>query len=308
LEDLRAGLAREARRRTLIFVPLGLAAAALLFFSMNSGSGTSQGSPTFGFIIMMVVGGGGAWIWAVSGPQQRYTLAFKDKLLPRLLGHYGVLRHETGRKPNLAPAVAAGLLPPHDDVSADDGFVGSYRGRPIDITELEVSRKVGEKTETLFQGLYVEITVSTPFAGITLLCDREAQKPGNGLHRLRLEDPVFEEIYAAWASDQIEGRAVLTPAVMERLLVMADGHSFLPPRFLLQGDRMVFALPSITPGSLFEPPGIETHVAAQQLASLEADLATLFSLADAMIDMHIAVRAPHESAANPRAEPGTPIS
>jgi hypothetical protein len=88
---------------------------------------------------------------------------------------------------------------------------------------------------------------------------------------------------------------VLTPAVMERLLVMADGKSFLPPLFLLDGDRMVFALPALLPGSLFEPPGLETHDAAQQLAALEADFARVFALADAMIDMHAAVRAPRAS-------------
>lgn len=308
LEELRARLAREARRRTMIFVPLGLAATALLFFLLNRGGGKSTGSPTLGFIILMVVGGGGAWLWAVSGPSKRYALAFKQEILPRLLSGYGELHHDIGTKPDIRPAVGAGLLPAFDSLDADDGFAGSYRGRPIRITELEVSRKGGEKDETLFQGLYVEITVSTPFRGITLLCDREGRQPRTGLQRLRLEDPVFEEIYAAWASDQIEGRAVLTPAVMERLLAMADGHSFLPPNFLLDGDRMIFALPSITPGSLFEPPGLESHVASQQLARLEADLSTVFTLADAMLDMHRSVRAPRDCPTDTGLAPRSPTS
>ena len=295
LEDLRAGIAREARRRTMIFVPLGLAVAALFFFGMTSGGGKTKGSPTIAFVILMVIGGGGAWMWAVSGPGKRYATAFKDKLLPRLLSHYGDLKHSIGSPPDLSPALATGFLPAYDTLSADDSFVGRYRDRPIRISEIEVSRKSGKNSETLFQGLYVELTVSAPFLGTTILRDRDGRQPGTGLQRLRLEDPVFEDIYATWASDQVEGRAVLTPAVMERLLVMADGHSFLPPQFLLKGDRMVFALPSITPGSLFEPPGLETHVAAEQLASLEADLATVFALTDAMIDMHIAVRAPRDA-------------
>lgn len=296
LDELRAGLAREARWRTLIFVPLGIAAAMLLFYVMTRGGGQTSGSPTMAFVIMTVIGGGGAWLWAVSGPRQRYALAFKAQLLPRLLSSYGELTHELGGKPDLGRAITAGFLPAADLVEADDAFAGSYRGRAVRMTELTVKRKgQGDADdETLFAGLYVEITVSTPFRGTTILRDRDEPQPSTSLQRLRLEDPVFEDIYAAWASDQIEGRAVLTPAVMERLLVMADGHAFLPPRFLLDGDRMVFALPTITPGSLFEPPGLETHVAAQQLASLEADLATVFNLADAMIDMHVAVRAPQD--------------
>jgi hypothetical protein len=246
-------------------------------------------------VIFVVFGGGGAWIWAVGAPGGRYRKAFKENLIPRLLAAHGELTHRFGMKPDLNRAVALGLLPAYQDLDADDGFAGHYRDRPITISEIAVTRKAGKSTETLFQGLYVEIAVSSPFRGTTILCDREGRQPGNGLQRLRLEDPVFEEIYATWSSDQVEGRAVLTPAVMERLLVMADGQSFLPPLFLISGDRMVFALPAIVPGALFEPPGLETHVAAQQLASLEADFARVFALADAMIDMHVAVRAPREA-------------
>ncbi|BCB19394.1 DUF3137 domain-containing protein [Bosea sp. ANAM02] len=303
LEALRGKLAAEARRRTILFVPLGLAAALLLYRLMIGSGGSSKGSPFVALVIFLVIGGGGAWIWAVGGPGSRYRKAFKDSLIPRLLAAHGELTHSIGTKPDLGRAVALGLLPAYDKLAADDGFAGRYRGRAITISEITVSRKAGKSTETLFQGLYVEIGVSTPFRGTTILRDREGRQPGNGLQRLRLEDPVFEEIYATWSSDQVEGRAVLTPAVMERLLVMADGQSFLPPLFLIGGDRMVFALPAIVPGALFEPPGLETHVAAQQLASLEADFARVFALADAMIDMHVAVRAPHEALPPPPPHP-----
>jgi hypothetical protein len=303
LEGLRGRLAAEARRRTILFVPLGLAAALLLYWLMIRSGGSSKGSPFVALVIFLVIGGGGAWIWAVGGPGGRYRKAFKESLIPRLLAAHGELTHSLGLKPDLNRAVALGLLPAYEDIDADDGFAGRYRGRPITISEIAVTRKAGKSTETLFQGLYVEIGVSTPFRGTTILRDRDGRQPGNGLQRLRLEDPVFEEIYATWSSDQVEGRAVLTPAVMERLLVMADGQSFLPPLFLISGDRMVFALPAIVPGALFEPPGLETHVAAQQLASLEADFARVFALADAMIDMHLAVRAPHEALPPPPPHP-----
>jgi hypothetical protein len=295
LEELRARLAAEARRRTFLFVPLGVGAALLLYWLMIGSGGSSKGSPFVALVIFVVIGGGGAWVWAVGVPGGRYRKAFKENLIPRLLAAYGELTHSLGAKPDLSRAVALGLLPAFNDLDADDGFAGRYRGRPITISEIAVTRKANKSNQTLFQGLYVEIGVSTPFRGTTILRDREGQQPGNGLQRLHLEDPVFEEVYATWSSDQVEGRAVLTPAVMERLLVMADGKSFLPPLFLISGDKMVFALPTIIPGALFEPPTLETHVAAQQLASLEADFARVFALTDAMIDMHVAVRAPHEA-------------
>lgn len=303
LEQLRGKLAAEARRRTLLFVPLGLATALLLYRLMIGSGGSSKGSPIVALVVFMVLGGGGAWAWAVGGPGARYRKAFKESLIPRLLAAHGELTYSLGTKPDLSRAVALGFLHVYDNLDADDGFAGHYRGRPITISEITVTRKAGKRTETLFQGLYVEIGVSTPFRGTTILRDRDGRQPGNGLQRLHLEDPVFEEIYAAWSGDQVEGRAVLTPAVMERLLVMADGKSFLPPLFLISGASMVFALPAIVPGMLFEPPGLETHVAAQQLASLEADFARVFALVDAMIDMHVAVRAPHEAPLSPPTHP-----
>lgn len=307
LETLRTELAAQARRRTRLAVPLGLATALLLYFFMTRGSGNaSSDHPVVLFVIMMVIGGGGPWIWAVAGPGARYALAFKTELLPRLLAAYGELKHTIGISPDIGRAVALGFLPGHDRLDVDDAFTGSYRQRPIRITELNAIRRGHKSESSVFHGLLVEIAVSTPFRGVTILRDREGAAPSGGLQRLRLEDPRFEEIYATYATDQIEGRAVLTPAVMERLLVMADGRSFLPPLFMLEGATMIFALPVLTHGSLFEPPGLETHVAAQQLASLEADLAIVFSLADAMIDMHVAVRAPQDAFAEPVVRTPTP--
>ena len=39
---------------------------------------------------------------------------------------------------------------------------------------------------------------------------------------MRLEDPRFDRIFTVYASDQIEGRYLLTPAMMERLVALAE--------------------------------------------------------------------------------------
>ncbi|PZN99895.1 MAG: hypothetical protein DCF30_10700 [Hyphomicrobiales bacterium] len=301
VEQLRSQLAAEARRRAMIGVPLGLGAMTLLIWFTVGQDPSSSKSPAITYLMLPMLGVVGPLIWAYHARLKRYSLEFKSSILPHLLATYGELVHTIGTSPDLAPAIAAKFMHAPDHVSADDAIIGSYRGLPIRITELSTTKEIGDNTETLFEGLYVEITVSSPFLGVTMVLDRARAHLPNSLQRLTLESNVFGEIYSVWASDQIEGRAVLTPAVMERLLKMADGTSFLPPLFWIQGSRMTFALPAISPGSLFEPGGFGKSVAIEHLASVQADLKDVFALADAMIDMHGLVRAPraHSTPARP---------
>jgi hypothetical protein len=298
LEELRVRLAARMRKRTRIFVPLGIGIGLVAGLLLHSFVGT---------VLTVGMGAIGGWAWAICGPREEYRRAFKDKLIPLLLPAHGDLRYSVGEKPDLSRAVTFGLLPAYDGLTADDGFTGRYRDYPIVISEIEITRQVASgsmdnrrtRDMSLFKGLYVEIGVAIPFVGITMLRDREAPQPRIHLQRLHLEDPVFEEVYAAWSSDQVEGRAVLTPAVMERLLVMGDGKSFQPPMFLIGGDAMIFALPTDFAGELFEPPDLQNKNAAEQVASLEADFARVFGLIDAMIAMHAAIRTPDTTVSSP---------
>ncbi|WP_181832654.1 DUF3137 domain-containing protein [Bosea caraganae] len=298
LEELRQRLAAEARRRVRLFVPPALVLGLLLawaFTSLGNSGSRSSGSPLFVYLFMLGFAGIGSWVYAVGGPGARYALAFKHELVPRLLKAYGDLQHSIGTMPPLGSLCSYGVLPGHDQASADDVFEGTYRGHAIRISEIDLTRKNDDDDVTTFHGVLIDLAVATPFRGTTVVADK-AERGGrffsapDGLMPVRLEDPVFDEIYGVYGSDQIEARAVLTPAVMQRLLVMSDGKSFFPPRFLIEGTRMSFALSRYHPGSLFEPPGLESQDAAAHLASLEGDLAMIFGLADAMVEMHIAVR------------------
>lgn len=298
LEELRQRLAAEAKRRVRLFVPPALVVGLLLAWAFTTfgGSGSrSSGSPLFVYLFMLAFTGIGSWVYAVGGPGQRYALAFKRELVPRLLKGYGDLQHSIGTMPPLGRLCSYGVLPGYEEAKADDVFEGTYRGHAIRISEIDLTRKNDDDDITVFHGVLIDVAVATPFRGTTVVADK-AERGGSffsapdGLMPVRLEDPVFNEIYGVFGSDQIEARAVLTPAVMQRLLVMSDGKAFFPPRFLIEGTRMSFALSQITPGSLFEPPGLESQDAAAHLAGLEGEIAMIFGLADAMVEMHVAVR------------------
>lgn len=297
LEELRERLAKESRKRVAIYVPIALVVAFGIFYGSVTSPGKQSGSPLFAFVILHGVFGIGAWLFAIMGPKARYAAAFKSDLLPRLLKPYGDLRYAVGTVPDLARLRETGMMPDFDNAAADDAIEGSYRAYPLRITELCLTKKTGKNSVDVFRGLLIDLSVDTRMLGVTVVADNTPEAARReralGLQNIRLEYTVFNNVYRVSGNDQVEARAILNPAVMERLLVMADGKLFFPPRFLLEGHRMSFALAQqagVT--GLFEPPAIETHTAAQQLAAVRAELAEIFALVDAMIDMRIAYR-PH---------------
>jgi hypothetical protein len=300
LETLRTEVKEESFRRQVIFVPLALAiAAGVGWVTIYGGSGGKQsGSPALGFLTVLVIAGALGWIYATSGPMTRYVLAFKQKVLPRLLARYGQLTHDTGTVPPLARLIAVGFLPTHSTATVDDEIRGRYRDRPVLISELTLVRRGGKNDTTPFRGLLVEMTVSPPFTSTTLITDNDVLNnttiSDERLERVHLEDPRFNEVYRVFGTDQIAARAVLTPAVMEKLLILADGQAFNPPYFFCEGDRMVFALNRWDNKDLFEPPSFLSYDAAQQLLTLDAELAVTFGLIDAMIEMQDALK-PHSA-------------
>jgi hypothetical protein len=288
LETLRAEAAARTSTRIKTFVPLALVGVVLFWWGLGFGQG-GTGSPIMGFLIMACIAGTFAWMYAVNGPSDAYAKAFKERLMPRLLGAYGDLGYAPGEAPPLDRYLAVGLLPRHDRVTAEDEIRGTYRGHAVRLCELQLV-KTGRKTNwTLFQGLLVEVDVATPFAGTTLVVDNTvgAARPGGAenLARVRLDDPLFDEVYQVYADDEAGARAVLTPDAMERLLVMADSSGFAPPFLLFEGGHMAFAVKRLDGKNLFEPPSLSSHVAAEQLASQQADIAAVFGLLDAIIAM-----------------------
>lgn len=289
LNALRLDAAREARRKVMLYAPIGLALA--IGFILIPGRGSKSGPLGEALLIPFALCFGVAipWLLALLAPVDRYAKAFKRELMPLLLRRYGDLRYVEGAVPALQPLAAKGLLPRHDKAAIDDALSGRYAGYDLRLSELELERKTDKGYATVFRGLLLVLSVDTPFLGTTLVLDRGLPAPP-GLMPVRLEDPRFASIYDVYGNDQVEARTVLTPAVMERLLSMADGGDFFPPSCLVERDSITFAVRATGRRELFEPPSLQAHDAAAQLQHLEDELVLLFRIVDAMIAMHVAVK------------------
>lgn len=290
LNALRLEAARDTRRRVMLYVPMGLA-LAMIFLVMPGRGGSKSGMLAEWLLIPFLLGFAIAvpWLIALSIPGGRYAKAFKRELMPLLLRRHGELRYVEGAVPAVGDLAARGLLPRHDRAEIDDAIAGRYSGYELRLSEIELERKSGKNNSTVFNGLLLVLAVDTPFLGTTLVLDKSRPAP-SGLMPVRLEDPRFASIYDVHGNDQVEARAVLTPAVMERLLSMADGGDFFPPSCLVERDSITFAVAQTGTRLLFEPPSLQAHDAATQLQYLEGELALVFRLVDAMIAMHVAVK------------------
>jgi hypothetical protein len=103
---------------------------------------------------------------------------------------------------------------------------------------------------------------------------------------VRLEDPRFEGQYEVYSTNQIEARALLTPAFMERFMALAARSAFSLPAAMAEGNRLVVALPKcLGTGDLFEPPVYWKPAGGQALIALEQDIRAVLSMADTVIDL-----------------------
>jgi hypothetical protein len=114
---------------------------------------------------------------------------------------------------------------------------------------------------------------------------------------VRLEDPRFEERYQVYSSDQIGARALLTPAVMERLMELDRHTQGDPPRLLAEEGTLRVALSKGKGEDLFEPPSIADPAhSSDMLLELSSDIASVLKLVDAVLEL------------SPIARPGRAVS
>ncbi len=181
-----------------------------------------------------------------------------------------------------------GLLPGYDRVSYDDHLRGRYHGLALDILELKLEKssrdsKGRTKYNTVFDGLLVEVDAHKPFKGMTRICqDKGAffnalSRLGNGLERVRLEDPRFEDAFEVYGSDQVESRYLLTTATMERFAAIARLYNSKLEACFYQG-KLLIKLP--TPHNYFQ---VGTNI--YEPINFKADIEQLFAELQEFFDL-----------------------
>ncbi|UYN99836.1 MAG: DUF3137 domain-containing protein [Devosia sp.] len=225
--------------------------------------------------------------------QKQFSALFKQTMLPQLLDRHDLAALDAAEPLALEGATQFGLIPAYDVIRRDDAFRGAHRGATVTIAEFAAlygSRvaKPGQwrpkGAHVVAQGLLVQAQFPGNVAAVTIV-KRALDKPPPDLQRIGLEDPEFEEIYRIWGSDQIGSRAALTPAVMQRLKLMANSTDLLPPILLLESDTLTLIFGKANARNLFEPGDVTDADMSRHLKQIVTDLDEAMMLVDELLDV-----------------------
>jgi hypothetical protein len=231
-------------------------------------------------------------MWAASKLEREYRRLYKDRVLPHLAARIGALTYRQAAG-GIHRLLGERILPAFDSVESDDEIVGTYRGLPVAIIEAQLKQGSGDERRVVFDGLVIEVALPRSLTGTTVvttdqgtLGNLKARWKTGAMERVRLEDPRFEERYEVYSTDQVEARALLTPAFMERFTSLAALSGFSLPGALAEGHRLIVALPKgLGTGDLFEPPVYWKPAGGAALVKLEHDIRAVLRMADSVIEL-----------------------
>ena len=186
-------------------------------------------------------------LWARK-PCVWYQKDSKRLVMDKILAFWGDVHYSASSESDI-PAEdlrKSGLFGNFEDRKAADEFKGVYKGAEVIVSEQCLTRTVhmreGSREAMVFNGIVIKLKLAKKIAGQTVVrSDRgwfnfmiSALRGGrkefaNGTvvesifiksmqQNVKLKDPVFEREWEVYATDQIEARYILTPALMERML------------------------------------------------------------------------------------------
>jgi len=141
-----------------------------------------------------------------------WTFQEKVTLKPDLdlLGQYALIPKGFGSKSS--SSYRAGF---------EDQMFGAAHGADFSSVEAHLERRSDDDWVTAFRGQIMTLTFPRKFLGQTVvLRDKgmfQSKKRGD-MKRVGLVDPVFEKIFEAYSTDQVESRYLLDPAFMQKLV------------------------------------------------------------------------------------------
>jgi len=289
-DDLYAGeiepeLSRlEARRQQAVqalalFLVAGVlmvVVEGLLTRSMSHGQASF---PPAGFVVITLLAAG----YIGYRPLKNVGKAAKADIIAALCRPLGVTYQEDKvEAPAFQRFLDLRLLPQSDSRKFADRFTGRRADRAFAFCEATLVKGSGRRRHTVFNGLLFQIAFSRPFDGVTVVL-RDAgllnrfECPPN-LIKVALEDPQFEQIFEVFGSDQVESRALLTPAFMQEILALERAFAGDGLRCaFVDGDVLV----ALEGHDRFEVGGVFTSlVDRRRVAAAARSLASVFRLID----------------------------
>jgi len=165
---------------------------------------------------------------------------------------------------NIDSFINLGLLPIFcDRHEFEDRVSGSAYGADFELHEAHFLKrkktKNGHRWVTVFRGQIMALTFDKKFLGETIVLRDQGwfnSKKRGELKRVGLVDPVFEKIFEAYGTDQVEARYMLTPTFMQRLVDLEETVDGKNIQFAFTGGQLLISVETqnrYEAGSMFTP-------------------------------------------------------
>lgn len=208
----------------------------------------------------VAAGGGGA-----SYMMKDIRSGTKDNIVGGICRFLGWTFTETIEEPaQFSTFKEMGLLPGNYSRSTfEDRVSGAAHNANFEFYEAHLEKREGsgknQRWVTKFRGQVLAIEFDQKFLGQTVVLRDKGwlqRKKRGDMKRVGLVDPVFEKIFEAYGTDQVEARYLLTPTFMQRLVDLetsVDGNKI---RFGFDGGQLLIAVETANryeAGSMFKP-------------------------------------------------------
>lgn len=256
----------------------------------------------FGIITGLLITGGGIYVFGKTSPQFReYKLRFKQEVVGTLLRNVDEsLLLEPYKGITEAEFIDSLLFSQQPDrYSAEDYTSGMSGKTGFYYSEVHAEYKTETRDDdgkervswhNIFKGIVFTADFNKHFKGITVVRPKDFGATvgrwvgkvlplfsTGGMEHLELENDAFCRTFVTQATDQIEARYILTPALMEKLLELNKGSGSTISLSFIR-SRVYIAIPLNR--NYFEAPFFSSVL---RLESLEQDIAVirfLFGIAE----------------------------
>jgi len=198
----------------------------------------------------------------------------KDRIVGGICKYVGWrFQAEVTDKPDLELLATYGLLPKgyHQKVhsgidwnnskraSFEDQMSGEAHGAQFISVETHLERESDDSWTTVFRGQVMMLTFPRKFLSKTVVLRDKGmfqRKKRGDMKRVGLADPVFEKIFEAYSTDQVESRYLLDPVFMQKLIDLERSVDGKKIRFGFIDGQLLIVVETpnrFEPGSMLQP-------------------------------------------------------
>ena len=188
-------------------------------------------------------------------------LTFQSKVTEspdlELLEIYGLV--PKGYREKNSEALISVDLNAHKRATFEDQMSGEAHGAHFKSVEIHLERSSDDKWVTVLRGQVMTLTFPRKFLGQTVVLRDKGmfqRKKHGDMKRVGLVDPVFEKIFEAYSTDQVESRYLLDPAFMQKLVDLERSVDGKRIRFgFIEGQLLIVVETKnrYEAGSMFKP-------------------------------------------------------